>query len=136
MWVLAGVLGRVVVTATIGVLAVAARLLPSGPLRELVGFVPNCIALLRSIRADGRLPARARLALGGALAYVVSPVQLIPNFLPVIGQIDDLIVVTWALRYACRRLPVEDIEAAWSGDPATLARLLGRPRSRLPDDPP
>jgi uncharacterized membrane protein YkvA (DUF1232 family) len=67
--------------------------------------------------------------LSAALAYVVSPVQLIPNVVPVIGQTDDLVVVTFALRYACRRLPREDVEAAWPGDPKTLEWLLGRPRA-------
>jgi uncharacterized membrane protein YkvA (DUF1232 family) len=129
MWLLAGIVGLGVVMATLALLVVGARLLPAGRTRELVAFVPNCITLLRIVRRDRRLPARARLVLGAALVYVLSPVQLIPNFLPVIGQTDDVVVVMWALRYACRRLPPEVAEAAWPGEPATLDRLLGR-RSR------
>ena len=72
-----------------------------------------------------------------ALALLVCPgyfescaaLSMFPNFVLVIGQIDDAVVVTWALRYACRRLPTEMLEAAWTGDPDTLDRLLGRPRS-------
>jgi len=55
-------------------------------------------------------------------------VQLIPNFIPVIGQSDDLAVVTLALRYACRRLPRDEVRAAWPGNPDHLDRLRGRPR--------
>ncbi|MHB8670713.1 MAG: YkvA family protein [Acidimicrobiales bacterium] len=88
--------------------------------------------LLRRLRADRRLPGRARLALGVALGYVVSPVQLIPNFIPVVGQTDDLAVVTLALRYACRRLPRDEVRAAWPGNPDHLDCLLGRPASTGP----
>ena len=127
MWIVAGALGVAVVVATFGLLAIAARLLPPGRGRELAGFVPNCIVLLRRLRADRRLPRRARFAPGAALGYVISPLQLIPNFIPVIGQIDDLAVVTTAMRYACRRLPRDDVRAAWPGNPAHLDRLLGHP---------
>ena len=118
------------VAATIGGLALASRLLPPGRGRELAAFIPNCVVLLRRLRADRRLPGRARLALGAALGYVLSPVQLIPNVIPVIGQSDDLVVVTLALRYACRRLPSEEVRAAWPGHPDHLDRLLGRRGSR------
>ncbi len=126
MWLVAAALGVLVVVAWAAVLAVAARVLPPGRTRELVGFVPNCIVLLRAVRSDGRLSRRGRVVLGLALAYVLSPVQVIPNVIPVIGQTDDLVVVVWALRHACRSLPPEAVEAAWPGDPATLTRLLGR----------
>ncbi|HEY2430223.1 MAG TPA: YkvA family protein, partial [Acidimicrobiales bacterium] len=62
-----------------------------------------------------------------------------PNFIPVIGQTDDFVVVVIAVRYACRRLPREDVVAAWPGDPASLDRLLGPPgrrQRRLPSRPP
>jgi len=127
-WAIAAVSSVAVVAGTVGVLALGQRLLPRGQIRELVGFVPNCILLLRALRSDRRLPIKARLGLAAALAYVASPVQLIPNFVPVIGPVDDLVVVTAALRYACRRLPREEVEAAWTGDPDVLGRLLGRPR--------
>ena len=65
------------------------------------------------------------MVLGAAFAYVVSPVQLLPNFVPVIGQADDVLAVTVALRYACQRLPRADVQALWPGDPADPDRLLG-----------
>jgi uncharacterized membrane protein YkvA (DUF1232 family) len=128
MWMVAGALGIFAAAATVAGLALVAWLLPPGRGREFAGFIPNCLVLLRRLRADRRLPRRARVALGAALAYLVSPVQLIPNFIPVIGQTDDLVVVSLARRYACRRLPRDDVRAAWPGDPDHLDRLLGRPR--------
>jgi len=128
MWLIAAGVGVVVAATMVALLAVAARVLPPGRGRELAGFVPNCLALLRRLRADRRLPFRARLALGLALAYLVSPVQLIPNFIPVMGQSDDLVVVTVALRYACRTVPHDQARAAWPGDPAIFDRLLGSGR--------
>jgi uncharacterized membrane protein YkvA (DUF1232 family) len=133
MWLTAGLIGAFVTALVVALLAVAARVLPPGRGRELVGFVPNCVVLLRRLRADRRLPLRARFALGAALVYLLSPVQLIPNFIPVIGQSDDLVVVTLALRYACRRLPDGEARAAWPGDPAMFDRLQGT--RRRPKDP-
>src|SRR5258708_35922598 len=112
-----------------GLLALGPRVLPPGRARELVGFIPNCLVLLRRLRADRRLPRRARFALGAALGYLVSPIQLIPTFIPVIGQFDDAAVVAIALRYACCRLPRDEVIAAWPGSPDSLDRLLGRPPS-------
>ncbi|HET9732239.1 MAG TPA: hypothetical protein VFP54_06140 [Acidimicrobiales bacterium] len=82
MWLIGAGLAVLVLLILAGALALAARRLPPGRGRELVGLVPNCLVLLRRLRADKALPLRARLALGGALAYLVSPVQLIPNSWP------------------------------------------------------
>ena len=135
LWLI-GVGAGIVVLVGVGVaLAVISRLLPAGAAREWVGFAPNCVVLLRRLRHDPRLGRRGRVALGAALAYLLSPVQLIPNFIPVVGQTDDFVVVMAAVRYACRRLPREDVTAAWPGDPAYLDRLLGptvRRRRRIP----
>jgi uncharacterized membrane protein YkvA (DUF1232 family) len=128
MWLTATAVGiGVLVAVTLGC-ALASRLLPPGRTREYVGFLPNSILLLGRLRGDSRLSWRGRLALGAALGYLVSPIQLIPNFIPVIGQADDFLVVVLALRYACRRLPRDDVEAAWPGDPAYLHQLLGAPK--------
>jgi uncharacterized membrane protein YkvA (DUF1232 family) len=127
--VLAGVaVGVVVLIAVTLACAVVARLLPAGRTREVVGFLPNGIVLLRRLRGHSELPRRGRLALGAALGYLISPVQLIPNFIPVIGQADDVMVIALALRYACRRLPRADVVAAWPGDPAYLDQMLGSAR--------
>jgi uncharacterized membrane protein YkvA (DUF1232 family) len=128
----AAIIGFVVVVGMAVAMVLIARIMPPGRSRELIGFIPNCVVLLSRLRHDRRLPWRARLALGAAFAYVVSPVQLLPNFVPVIGQADDVFVVTVALRYACRRLPRADVESAWPGDRAYLDRLLGTARAVEP----
>ena len=75
----------------------------------------------------GKHPMRGRLALGLALAYLVSPIQVIPNVIPVIGQTDDILVLMGALRSTCTHLPRGTVEDAWPGDPKYLNRLLGAP---------
>lgn len=124
MWLIAAALAAVAFLVLATILGLVARRLPPGRARELVGLAPNCLVLLRRLRADKALPLRARVALAGAIAYLVSPVQLIPNFVPVIGYSDDLVVFTLALRYACRTAGPEKVSAAWPGDPAALDRFL------------
>jgi uncharacterized membrane protein YkvA (DUF1232 family) len=125
VWVEVVAVGLVVVVAVWMALFLLARVMPPGRTREYVAFAPNCVILLGRLRRDSRLPWRSRLVLAAGLGYLVSPIQLIPNFLPVIGQTDDFAVLTCALRYACRHLPPEAVRSAWPGDPRQLDRLLG-----------
>jgi len=116
-----------------GVLVVLAARLPPGLLKELVGFLPACVPLLRRLSRDPRVPASAKIALALAALWVLSPIDLIPEFLPVIGPLDDVVVVALALRYAGRRVPRDVLLEAWPGDPRLLLRLLGVSREgRLP----
>jgi uncharacterized membrane protein YkvA (DUF1232 family) len=62
------------------------------------------------------------------MVWVISPIDLIPEFLPVIGPLDDVVVVALALRYAGRRVPRAVLREAWPGDPKLLELLLGAPR--------
>jgi uncharacterized membrane protein YkvA (DUF1232 family) len=77
------------------------------------------------LRRDERVPRRAKVAVGFAALWVLSPIDLIPEFLPVIGPIDDIVVVALALRYAGRQVPREAILEAWPGEPRMIERLLG-----------
>jgi uncharacterized membrane protein YkvA (DUF1232 family) len=72
------------------------------------------------------VPRRARLAVGIAALWVLSPIDLIPEFLPVIGPLDDIVVVAIALRYAARQVPRDVLLDAWPANPAIIERLLGR----------
>ena len=92
----------------------------------MAGFLPACVTLIRRLRRDPRVPRRAKVVVALAGLWVVSPIDLIPEFLPVIGPLDDALVVALALRYAARRVPREVLLAAWPADPATVERLLGR----------
>ncbi|MFA5884926.1 MAG: DUF1232 domain-containing protein [Acidimicrobiia bacterium] len=109
-------------------LIVLAVRLPEGVLRELAAFLPSCVTAVRRLRRDPRVPRRARVAVGLAGLWVLSPIDLIPEFLPVIGLLDDAVVVALALRYAARQVPRPVLLEAWPGKPAVLERLLGPPR--------
>lgn len=113
-------------------LAALARRLAPGLAREVAGFLPNCAVLLRRLWRAPEVPRRARVALALAALWVLSPVDLVPEFLPVIGPLDDAVVVVVALRYAVRTVPRHVVEAAWPGSPAVLGRLLG---DRPAEDP-
>ncbi|MGH3334370.1 MAG: YkvA family protein, partial [Nocardioides sp.] len=79
----------------------------------------------RRLRRDPRVPRRARLAVGFAAVWVLSPIDLIPEFLPVIGPLDDVVAVILLLRYAARSIPRQTLLEAWPTDPRLLERLLG-----------
>jgi uncharacterized membrane protein YkvA (DUF1232 family) len=123
-------------TVTAGVLIVSwavlwllARRFPGGALEELARFLPGCVSLLRTLRHDPAVPRRAKVVLVLAALWVLSPIDPIPEFLPVIGPLDDVVVVALALRYAARQVSREVLLAAWPNDPRVLERLLGKPRA-------
>jgi hypothetical protein len=96
--------------------------------REIVGVIPDVLRLLRSIIGDGSAPPDVRLVLIGLLAWIISPIDLIPEFIPVLGPLDDVVVAVVALRYVRRRLGVDDLRRRWSGTDegfALLVRMVG-----------
>jgi uncharacterized membrane protein YkvA (DUF1232 family) len=107
-----------------------ARRLPPGIARDLAAFIPDCLTTIRRLRNDPGVPRRAKIAVLLAALWVASPIDLIPEFLPVIGPLDDIVVVALALRYAGRQIPREVLLAAWPGQPRLIQRLLGPPRER------
>ncbi|MBQ1049245.1 DUF1232 domain-containing protein [Micromonospora sp. C51] len=117
----------VLLLASWALLILLARRLPPGIMRDLAAFVPDCVTAVRRLRTDPRVPRRAKIAVLIAGIWVASPVDLIPEFLPVIGPLDDIVVVALALRYAARRVPRDVILAAWPGEPRLIERLLGTP---------
>lgn len=133
-WIRVLALGAGLLVASWIALVVLAARLPPGVLRELAGFLPNCVKTARTLRGDPAVPRRAKIAVGFAALWCLSPIDLIPEFLPVIGPLDDVVVVALALRYAARQIPREVLEAAWTGDPSTLDRLLGPRHPQDPDD--
>jgi uncharacterized membrane protein YkvA (DUF1232 family) len=117
-------------------LIVATSRLPDGTMKELAGFLPACVTTARRLRRDPRVPRRAKVAVAVAALWVLSPIDLIPEFLPVIGPLDDVVVVAIALRYAARQVPREILLEAWPADPATIERLLGRQPGSASGRPP
>jgi uncharacterized membrane protein YkvA (DUF1232 family) len=99
--------------------------LPDGLLKQVVGFLPACVVTARRVRSHPDVPRRAKVALLVAILWVASPIDLLPEFLPVIGPLDDVVAVVLLLRYAARSVPRPVLLEAWPGDPALLLRLLG-----------
>jgi uncharacterized membrane protein YkvA (DUF1232 family) len=127
-WLVAVGIGAGVLLASWAVLVLLARRLPPGLLRDLAAFLPDCVTTARRLRSDPRVPRRAKVAVGIAALWVLSPIDLIPEFLPVIGPLDDVVVVALALRYAARSVPRDILLAAWPGNPRLLERMLGSRR--------
>ena len=127
-WVRWLVVGLVALVCSWTVLVLLARRLPAGTLKELAGFLPNCVTTIRRLRKHPAVPGRAKVALAIAGLWVLSPIDLIPEFLPVIGPLDDVVVFALAMRYAARRVPRAVVLEAWPGDPAVIERLLGHDR--------
>ena len=106
------------------VLAVLATRLPRGLLRDVAEFLPACVTTARRLRGEPAVPRRAKVALLLAIAWVLSPIDLVPEFLPVIGPLDDAVAVVLLLRYAARAVPREVLFAAWPAEPRLLERLV------------
>ena len=113
-------------------MVVLAARLPPGIVKDLAGFLPACVTMIKTLRKDDRVPRRAKVAIAFAGFWVISPIDLIPEFLPIIGPLDDIVVVALALRYAARQIPTEVLFGAWPADPKLLRRLLGRRDAEAP----
>ena len=99
------------------------------PVREILRVIPDVIRLLRSIIGDRTAPWDVRVIIGGLFVWIISPIDLIPEFLPGIGPLDDVIVAVVALRYVRRRVGIEDLRSRWKGTAdgfALLERVIGR----------
>lgn len=106
-------------------MALAVRRLPPGTAKDLATVLPACVTTVRRLRRDPRVPRRAKLVVAFAGLWVVSPIDLIPEFLPIIGPLDDVIVVALAFRYAARQVPLAVLLEAWPAEERILTRLLG-----------
>jgi uncharacterized membrane protein YkvA (DUF1232 family) len=125
--VLGIVIAIVAVWALLLVLFWALR--PKGvAVREVLGLVPDVLRLLRSVISDRSAPPDVRIVLVGLLAWILSPIDLIPEFIPVLGPLDDVVVAVVAMRYVRRRVGVEDLRRRWTGTDdgfALLLRIIG-----------
>ena len=124
-WLQLALVSVAVVLLSWVLLIVLARRLPPGVLKDLAAILPACASALWKLRRDPRVPRRAKVALLLAGIWVISPIDLIPEFLPVIGPLDDVVVVALALRYAARRVPRDVLAEAWTAESRLLDRLMG-----------
>lgn len=105
--------------------------------RAVATFVPECAALFGRLLRDPELPRRRRLVLGAVVLYLAIPFDVVPDFLPVAGQLDDAVVVALALRAVLRGAGPDLVRRHWRGSPQGLAavlRLAGE-HPALPADP-
>jgi uncharacterized membrane protein YkvA (DUF1232 family) len=99
-----------------------------GLLREALRLLPDVLRLIRRLAADRTLPRGVRIRLALLLAYLACPIDLIPDFIPVLGYADDAIIVTATLRSVARRAGLPAIRAHWPGTEdgfTAIARLTG-----------
>jgi uncharacterized membrane protein YkvA (DUF1232 family) len=121
-----GLFGALAVALAVWVTLIAVLILAGrGALaRELVTLVPDLVALFAGLIRDPGVPRRAKLVLALASVWLASPIDLVPEFIPVAGPLDDAIVAALALRYVLRVTDPSRVRAHWRGSDAMLARLL------------
>ena len=103
---------------------------PQDRLAEAVRLLPDVLRLLTRLARDTSLPTGVRWRLFALLGYLALPIDLVPDFIPVIGYADDAVVVALALRSVTRRAGPEALDRHWPGSPEGLAavrRLAGLP---------
>jgi uncharacterized membrane protein YkvA (DUF1232 family) len=92
--------------------------------RALAGFVPDCIVLVSRLMCDERVPRRRKVLLAGLTVYLALPFDLVPDFIPVAGQLDDAIIVALVLRHLVRTSGPAVLREHWPGPDRSLAILL------------
>lgn len=93
--------------------------------RELATLVPNLVVLFKGLLGDPAVPTSSKVLLVLAVVWIASPVDLIPEFVPIAGPLDDAIVAALVLRYILRRTEADVLRRHWRGDQAVLDRLAG-----------
>jgi uncharacterized membrane protein YkvA (DUF1232 family) len=119
LWALA-VLGAIYVVAIIGFVAMGRR----SQARAFAGFVPDCLVLFGRLVRDPRVSRSQRWMLVGVLGYLAMPFDVIPDVIPVAGQLDDALIVGLALRRLVRRSGQDLVREHWSGPDSSVALLL------------
>ena len=105
-------------------------------LRESLRLLPDVIRLLSRLARDRNVPLAARVWLWGLLAYLAMPIDVVPDFVPVLGYADDAILVLVVLRAVVRRSGRSKLAEHWPGTPdglEALERLAGIPAERPPE---
>jgi uncharacterized membrane protein YkvA (DUF1232 family) len=122
-WLLIGLLAAAAVyaLAVLGLVLAGRR----ADARALARFIPDCIVLVNRLLRDPRVPRRRKVLLGLVAVYLAMPFDLVPDFIPVAGQLDDAIVVALALRGIVRGGGQELLREHWPGPERSL-ELVGR----------
>jgi uncharacterized membrane protein YkvA (DUF1232 family) len=118
--VLVGLAVGLVIAWAVLVVALLALRPPGQSLRDLARIVPQTLRLVAALYRDPQVPRSVRWRLRVALIYNVQPINLIPDFIPVIGFADNAIVLIWALRSTVRLAGTDAVEGHWTGTPEGL----------------
>lgn len=125
--ILAGIAG-LYTALLLGLWVYATRNPQTVGMRDALRLLPDLLRVIRRLVADRAVPRRARIALALLLAYLLSPVDLVPDFIPVLGYADDVVVVALVLRHLIRSAGPAPLRRHWPGTPAGLSvveRLAG-----------
>jgi uncharacterized membrane protein YkvA (DUF1232 family) len=121
-WLLVvAVCGVVLYAAFVAALVIAGR---HETARGLAGFVPDCVVLVTRLVGDPRVPRRRKLVLWLVAGYLAFPLDLVPDFIPVAGQLDDAVVVALGLRVLLKGSGAELLREHWPGPETSLAVVL------------
>ena len=119
------------VVAAVYVVAVAALYLAGRrtAAREVAALLPNLLVLFKGLIGDPRVPRGSKMLLVAGAVWVASPIDLIPEFIPVLGPLDDAVIAALILRHVLKTAGREVVAEHWRGDPGTLEKLLRLSRS-------
>ena len=119
-------LNALLVTVAIYVIAVLALMLAGrrAHARELAALLPNLLRLFKGLITDSRVPRGSKVWLIFAAAWIASPIDLLPEFLPIVGPLDDAVVAALVLRHLLKTTDRAIIAEHWHGAPATLETIL------------
>jgi uncharacterized membrane protein YkvA (DUF1232 family) len=98
--------------------------------RALAGFIPDCLVLIRRLLADPRVSRRRKLVLVALVGYLALPFDLVPDFIPIVGQLDDVIIVALVLRSLIRADGGALLREHWPGPERSLELMLRAARAR------
>jgi uncharacterized membrane protein YkvA (DUF1232 family) len=129
-----------IILVVLGVWALAVlliwRLAPGrSSLIDAVRLLPDVLRLAAALARDPTTPRSCRLALAGLAVWIASPIDLIPEFVPVLGPLDDIVVAAIVLRWVGRRVGEDALRAHWAGTDEgfeLVRRLFGRPAAASP----
>jgi uncharacterized membrane protein YkvA (DUF1232 family) len=96
---------------------------------DVLRLLPDLLRMTAALARDPGTPRSCKLALGGLAVWLASPIDLIPEFVPVIGPLDDIVVTAIVLRWVGRRVGIEALRAHWPGSEqgfGLVLRLLGK----------
>lgn len=92
--------------------------------QELAQAVPNLAKLIVRTARDPRAPVKSKAATAAAVALAISPIDLIPDFIPVLGRVDDVLLVAYAVNRLVEQTGIAVLQEHWDGDPRLLSALL------------